>query len=102
MRRTKPPLIRKDCWMEVTNPAKLRRQRKQKRFSQRELGMLVRRTQTTIYKIETGQLKNITEDLAMAIAARLDLDWEDVFVAHEEPVVSKLSAISADAPVPAA
>ncbi|QAY05780.1 Cro protein [Gordonia phage Vasanti] len=87
--------------MEVKDPAKLRRERKQKRYTQRELGMLVRRTQTTIYKLETGQLKNITEDLALAIAARLDCHWEDLFVAHEEAVASSVSVVSADGRVPA-
>lgn len=87
--------------MEVKDPAKLRRERKQKRYTQRELGMLVRRTQTTIYKLETGQLKNITEDLALAIAARLDCHWEDLFVAHEEVVAPSVSAVSADSRVPA-
>lgn len=87
--------------MEVKDPAKLRRERKQKRYTQRELGMLVRRTQTTIYKLETGQLKNITEDLALAIAARLDCHWEDLFVAHEEAVTPGVSVVSADGRVPA-
>lgn len=96
--RRRPPIIRRDCWMEVIDPARIRRKRKQKRLSQRDLGYLVRRTQTTIYKIETGQLKNISEDLAIAIAARLDADWEDLFVAHEEVPVSKKSAVSADSP----
>ncbi|QOI66877.1 helix-turn-helix DNA-binding domain protein [Gordonia phage Bosnia] len=87
--------------MEVKDPAKLRRERKQKRYTQRELGMLVRRTQTTIYKLETGQLKNITEDLALAIAARLDCHWEDLFVAHEEAVAPAVSVVSADGRVSA-
>ncbi|UAJ16476.1 helix-turn-helix DNA binding domain protein [Gordonia phage Dolores] len=82
--------------MEVKDPAKLRRERKQKRYTQRELGMLVRRTQTTIYKLETGQLKNITEDLALAIAARLDCHWEDLFVAHEEEAAPVVSSVSND------
>jgi transcriptional regulator with XRE-family HTH domain len=82
--------------MEVIDPARIRRKRKQKRLTQRDLGYLVRRTQTTIYKIETGQLKNISEDLAIAIAARLDCDWEDLFVAHEDSVAPSKSAVSAD------
>ncbi|ANW63976.1 transcriptional regulator [Mycobacterium sp. djl-10] len=83
--------------MEVIDPAKVRRKRKQKRLTQRDLAFLVRRTQTTIYKIENGQLKNISEDLAIAIAARLDCDWEDLFVAHEAPAVAEVSIGSADA-----
>lgn len=82
--------------MEVRDPGKMRRARKNKKFTQRELGMLVRRTQTTIYKIENGQLKNISEDLAIALAARLDKDWEDLFIAHEDKVVPAVSAVRAD------
>ena len=82
--------------MEVRDPAKLRRERKQKRYSQRELAMLVRRTQTTIYKLETGQLKNVTEDLALAIAARLDCHWEDLFIAHEDLPTPSPSVVSTD------
>lgn len=94
--RRKPPQIRRDCWMEVRDPAAMRRARKEKRYSQRDLGHLVRRTQTTIHKIETGQLKNITEDLALALAGRLDRRWEDLFVAHDDIPLSASSAVSAD------
>lgn len=84
MRRARPQLsIRRDIWMEVIDAGRIRRWRKQRRFTQRELAMLVRRSHTTIYKIETGQLKNVTEDLALAISARLDVPWEDLFVDHE-------------------
>lgn len=69
--------------MRVKDGGQIRRWRKQKRFSQRELAYLVRRTQSTIYLIETNQLKTITEDLAIAIAARLEVPWEDLFDAHE-------------------
>ncbi|AYD83916.1 helix-turn-helix DNA binding protein [Gordonia phage Getalong] len=82
--------------MEVKDPAKLRRERKQKRYTQRELGMLVRRTQTTIWKLETGQLKNIKEDLALAIAARLECHWEELFIAHEESATPSVSSVSND------
>ncbi|MGC5249556.1 helix-turn-helix transcriptional regulator [Gordonia sp. DT219] len=82
--------------MEVRDPAKLRRERKQMRYTQRELGMLVRRTQTTIYKLENGQLKNIKEDLALAIAARLNCHWEDLFIAHEESSTPNQSVVSTD------
>lgn len=70
--------------MEVISPDAMRRARKEKRFSQRDLGHLVRRTQTTIYKIETGQLRYISEDLALALAGRLDRKWDDLFIAHDE------------------
>lgn len=95
-RRNKPPQTRKDCWMEVRDSAQVRRWRRQKRYSQRDLAALVRRTQTTIHKIETGQLKNISEDLAIAIAARLDVPWEELFVAHEVVAVPRLSGVTDD------
>ena len=88
--RRKPPLLRRDCWMEVRDPAAMRRARKEKRYSQRDLGHLVRRTQTTIHKIETGQLKNISEDLALALAGRLDRHWEDLFVARASSGVRRM------------
>ena len=82
--------------MEVIDPGRVRRKRKQNRYSQRELAMLVRRSHTTIYKIEAGLLKNITEDLAIAIAARLNTDWEDLFVAHEQIVAPTVSSVIDD------
>lgn len=69
--------------MKVKDPAKIRRWRIQRHYTQRDLAHLVRRTQSTIYLIETGKLATITEDLALAIAARLDVPWEDLFDAHE-------------------
>ncbi|MCZ1075049.1 helix-turn-helix transcriptional regulator [Rhodococcus sp. A5(2022)] len=74
--------------MQVKDPAQIRRWRKQRHFTQRELAFLVRRTQATIWQIEAGKLRNISEDLAIAIAARLDVPWEDLFVAHEIPAVA--------------
>lgn len=80
--------------MRVKNPAQIRRWRKQRHFTQRELAFLVRRSQATIWQLESGRLKTITEDLAIAIAARLDVPWEDLFEAHEATrVVSTTSAV---------
>lgn len=84
--RTTTCRIRKETWMKVKDPGQLRRWRKQRHFSQRDLAYLVRRTQTTIYRLEAGTLTTITEDLALAIAARLDVPWEDLFEAHERVV----------------
>ncbi|WP_164911921.1 helix-turn-helix domain-containing protein [Mycobacteroides franklinii] len=69
--------------MRVKDGDRVRRWRKQRHYSQRELAFLVRRTQSTIYLIETNKLRAITEDLALAIAARLDVPWEDLFESHE-------------------
>ncbi len=82
-RRKRPPIRRREVWMQVKDGAAIRRRRQAKRYSQRELAFLVRRTQNTIHLIETGKLRSISEDLAIAIAVRLDRDWEELFDAHE-------------------
>lgn len=72
--------------MRVKDPAALRRRRKNKRFSQEDLAHLVRRSQNTISLLELGKMKTLSEDLAVAIAARLECDWEDLFDLEEAEV----------------
>ncbi|WP_197964426.1 helix-turn-helix transcriptional regulator [Kocuria sp. TGY1127_2] len=79
----RPRTYRKDYWMKVKDPAMIRRWRKQRHYSQRDLAYLVRRSQNTIYKLENGKLPTLSEDLALAIAARLDIPWEDLFLEEE-------------------
>lgn len=77
--------------MKVKDPGQIRRLRKQNGYTQRELAMLVKRSQATIWQIEAGKLTNISEDLAVALAGRLRRDWEELFTAHEAvsvPVVT--------------
>jgi len=69
--------------MKVKDPGQIRRLRKQNGYTQRELAMLVKRSQATIWQIEAGKLTNITEDLAVALAGRLRRDWEELFTVHE-------------------
>lgn len=73
--------------MRVKDGGQIRRWRKQRRYSQRELAFLVRRTQSAIYLIETGKLRTISEDFAVAVAARLDVPWEDLFEVDDAEVV---------------
>jgi transcriptional regulator with XRE-family HTH domain len=73
--------------MRVKDPAKIRRWRKQRHFTQRDLAYLVRRSQTAIYALEAGKLRTISEDFAIAVAARLDVPWEELFEAHESDPV---------------
>ncbi|AUM17398.1 helix-turn-helix transcriptional regulator [Rhodococcus ruber] len=88
--------------MKVKDPGQIRRWRKQRHYTQRELAYLVRRTQATIWQIEAGRLTNISEDLAVAIAARLDVPWEDLFTAHESVLVPTMeSAVNSEHRVPA-
>lgn len=62
-------------------------QRKRRRFSQRDLAGLARCSQNTISLIETGGMKTISDELALRIADRLDVDVEVLFVAREASVV---------------
>lgn len=78
--------------MHVKDPAEFRRRRKTARYTQRELAMLVRRTQTTIWAIESGNLPNVSEDLALALAARLGVEWEDLFELREAPAVPSVES----------
>lgn len=70
--------------MKVKDPAAIRRWRKQRNFSQEDLAFLVRRNQSTISLIERGGMSSLSEDLALAIAARLEVPWDELFEAHEE------------------
>lgn len=92
--------------MKVKDPAMIRRWRKQERFSQAELAFLVRRSQTTIHLLETGGMKTLSEDLAIAIAGRLRVPWEDLFALQEHeiapPVTSEVQPRGKKVPVPAA
>ncbi len=83
MVRKRPPRRRREYWMRVKNPDTIRRRRKRYNLSQADLAHLVRRSQQSISLIERGEMRTISEDFALAIAARLDVDWEDLFEAHE-------------------
>ena len=87
MKRRRPPVRRRDVWMKVKDPAQIRRLRKQNHYSQEQLGHLVRKTQQSISQIESGELKNISEGFAIALAGRLGREWEELFEAKEEAAV---------------
>ncbi|MGN6609948.1 MAG: helix-turn-helix transcriptional regulator [Jatrophihabitans sp.] len=61
----------------------VQRWRKRRGLTQRELAFLVKKSQTTIYLIESGQLITISEPLALEIARRLDVPWEELFELRE-------------------
>lgn len=92
MARKRPPRRRKEYWMRVKDPDVIRRKRKRNHLSQAELAFLVRRSQQAISLIERGEMRNISEDFALALAARLDTDWEDLFEAHEIEVGSAVTS----------
>ncbi|MGO1320430.1 MAG: helix-turn-helix transcriptional regulator [Galactobacter sp.] len=76
--------------MRVKEPARLRRKRMARHYTQRQLAFLVRRSQTTIYLLENGKMKTLGEDLAVALAAYLGEDLEDLFDVEEEKPVPKM------------
>ena len=84
---------RRETWMRVKDPAKIRRWRKQRHYSQRDLAYLVRRSQNSIYLIESGKMSTLSEDLAVAIAARLGVPWEDLF---EEETLKPMPKMTSD------
>lgn len=94
--RRRQPLKLKETWMKVKDPAAIRRRRQQERFSQRDLAALVRRSQTTIWMLETGQMKTLSEELAIAIASRLHRDWEELFELEEHEVTPATTKASCD------
>lgn len=78
--------------MKVKDPAKLRRKRLNRKFSQRDLAYLVKRSQNTIHLLETGGMKTLSEDLALLIAARLEVEWEEYFDLEEHEVMPNLKS----------
>ena len=84
-------IVRKETWMKVKDPAALRRKRLNRKYSQRDLAFLVKRSQSAIYLLETGGMKTLSEDLALLLAARLDVDWEDYFTLEEHEVMPVVS-----------
>lgn len=89
--RKRPPRQRRDVWMHVKDPAAIKRWRVQRHFSQRDLAFLTRRSQAAIWQIEKGKLPNIEEDFALAIAARLQIPWDELFEEREEKPMPELT-----------
>ncbi|MCQ9367381.1 helix-turn-helix domain-containing protein [Brevibacterium sp. 91QC2O2] len=77
--------------MKVKDPAMIRRKRKNRQYSQRDLAFLCKRSQAAIYQIEKGTLPTITEDFGLLLAARLGVDWEDLFELEEAEFKPKVT-----------
>ncbi|MEQ7847765.1 helix-turn-helix transcriptional regulator [Nocardioides kribbensis] len=75
--------------MQVKDPATVKRWRKHRRLTQRELAFLCRCSQNAISLVENGGMSTLSEDLALEIAYRLDVPWEDLFVAREHSGVRR-------------
>lgn len=76
------PKIRyqREAWMRVKDPAAIRRARRARGFSQRDLAALCKCTQAAISALETGTMKTCSADLAKVICRRVERDLEDLFI----------------------
>lgn len=84
--------------MRVKNPDQIKRWRKQRQYSQRDLAFLVRKSQTAIYAVENGRMRTISEDFALALAARLDVPWDELFDVHESEAVPVVTSGASSGP----
>lgn len=82
-------------WMQVKDREALKRWRGRRSLTQRELAFLIGTSQTTVYLLETGGMRTLTEKLALKIAKRLDVPWEDLFDSRE---ASRVSGVTNDQP----
>jgi transcriptional regulator with XRE-family HTH domain len=80
--------------MQVRDREALKRWRLRRDLTQRQLGFLVGTSQTTIYLLESGGMRTLSEKLALQLARRLDVPWEDIFEAKE---ASRMSIVTTDA-----
>ena len=89
------PKIRyqREAWMRVKDPAAIRRARKARDFSQRDLAALCKCTQATISALETGTMKTCSADLAKIICRRVERDLEDLFI---DPKAEALPRVTND------
>jgi transcriptional regulator with XRE-family HTH domain len=76
--------------MQVKDGEVIARWRKRRNLTQRDLAFLCRCSQNAISLIERGELRTLSEDLALQIAKRLDVPWEDLFVAREHSGVRRM------------
>lgn len=89
------PKRRTEVWMRVKDEgAPIKRARARRRLTQRELAFLARPcSQTTIYLLEKGKMPTLSDELALRIASRLDVDVEDLF---EERSSSRMARVTSD------
>ena len=65
--------------MRVRDPEALRRWRQRRGLSQRDLAYLCRCSQATISLLERGTMPSLRDELALNLANRLQVPWEELF-----------------------
>lgn len=68
-----------ESWMIVKDPVKMRRRRRDKHLSQKQLAALVGCTQQYISIMERGLDRDCSEKIAERICRYLDVDLDDYF-----------------------
>ncbi len=91
MRTTKFRSRKRGVWMRVREPQALRRWRERRSLTQRDLAYLCKCSQNAIYLLESGRMATLSEDLALTIAKRLDVPWEDLFEARSDAGLRRVS-----------
>lgn len=89
--RRPPRWLSEEPVLYVISPGRMRRTRKDQGYSQEELALLCRCTQSMISAIETGARKGCQEDLAMLIAKKLRQPSGYLF-SEAKPSVSELTS----------
>lgn len=95
MRRSRRYATR-EVWMFVKDHEKLRRRRRDKGFSQKQLAALVDCTQQYISLLESGNDSDCSEKIAERICRWLDVELEDYF---EERSLTRMPAVTTDSRV---
>lgn len=76
--------------MQVRDPELMKELRQERGFNQRQLAALAKCSQAAISAIETGKLKNISEDLGSHLAHWLDRRPRELFDKFNEERVAAL------------
>src|SRR5690625_1112850 len=79
-----------DVYMKVRDRQLIKELRQERGLTQRQLATLAKCTQATISAIETGKLKNISEDLGAHIAHWLERRPRELFEKFDEERVDAL------------
>lgn len=79
--------------MKVNDPDLIRRYRVKRHLTQRDLAFLARCSQTTIYLLEKGEMRTLSDDLADLIEKHLDTPPGVLFEARERPVARRMPSV---------
>lgn len=85
---------RREVWMYIRNPEKLRRRRRDKGLSQIQLAALAGCTQQYVSLMENGDDRDVSEKIAEKISKYLDVDLEDYFEERAVVLAGSVATVS--------